>query len=119
MAAACYLLFSYLCFAIIPQLNGLGCMIILVCFALIQALLNAALPAYMISKFNPAQRGKALALAYIPSLAIFGRLLPYLILTNKISPNPGIMITICAIVVLLNTYFNRRHHGNLRSEFIY
>ncbi len=81
IASLLYLLFSYLCFGMIPGLNDVGCMMVLTFFAVIQAILNSALPAFMITKFHPSQRGKALAISYNMSLTLFGGLMPYLILT--------------------------------------
>jgi MHS family proline/betaine transporter-like MFS transporter len=76
MASFLYLIFSYACFAMIPVVNGIGCIAILVFFAMIQAMLNSALPAFMVKQFQPAQRGKALAISYSMSLTIFGGLVP-------------------------------------------
>lgn len=102
-----YLLFSYACFAMIPILNSIGCIAVLILFAVMQAMLNSALPAFMITKFQPEQRGKALAISYSISLTLFGGLMPYLILTNGGSLNPGLPISICALLTLVVIHFVR------------
>ena len=104
IAAFFYLLFSYACFAMIPSLNSVGCVAVLILFAMIQAMLNSALPAYMITQFHPAHRGKALAISYSISLTLCGGLMPYLILTNEGYLNPGIPISICAALTLITIY---------------
>jgi len=85
----------------IAKLNAIGCITVLIIFAIIQAMLNSALPAFMITQFHPAQRGKALAISYSVSLTLFGGLMPYLILTRGLSVNPGIPISICAAFTLI------------------
>ena len=105
-----YLLFSYVCFAMIPGLNGVGCVAVLILFSIIQAMLNSALPAFMIAQFHPTQRGKALAISYSISLTLFGGLMPYLILTNGGYFNPGIPISICAVLTLVVIHFGRSRH---------
>ena len=107
IAAFLYVLFSYLCFAVLPTLNGIGCIVVLLLFAIIQAILNSPLPAFMIAQFNPMQRGKALAISYCLSLTLFGGLMPYLILTNGAYLNPGVPISICAVFTLIVTCFSR------------
>jgi MHS family proline/betaine transporter-like MFS transporter len=89
ISAVLYLLCSYVCFAVIPDLSVMGCIAVLILFSLIQALLNSALPAFMVTQFDLSQRGKALAISYNISLTIFGGLMPYLILTNEGNVNPG------------------------------
>ena len=108
IAAFLYVLFSYLCFAVLPTLNGIGCIVVLLLFAIIQAILNSPLPAFMIAQFNPMQRGKALAISYCLSLTLFGGLMPYLILTNGAYLNPGVPISICAVLTLIVTRFSRK-----------
>ncbi len=103
-----YLLFSYVCFSVMPDLNAGGCIVALVFFAIIQALLNSALPAFMVAQFDPVQRGKALAISYNISLTLFGGLMPYLILTNGRHINPGIPISICAGLTLIILCFSRK-----------
>ena len=109
-----YLLFSYECFALIPGLNGIGCIAVLILFAIIQATLNSALPAFMIAQFHPTQRGKALAISYSMSLTLFGWLMPYLILTSGGFFNPGLPISICAVLTLIVIHFCRcKNYGYL------
>ena len=105
-----YLLFSYVCFSMIPTLNSVGCVAVLILFSIIQAMLNSALPAFMIAQFHPTQRGKALAISYSISLTLFGGLMPYLILTNGGYFNPGIPICICAVLTLVVIHFGRSRH---------
>ncbi len=116
IASILYLLSSYVCFAAIPSLNGMGCMAVLILFSLIQALLNSALPAFMVTQIDLSQRGKALAISYNMSLTIFGGLMPYLILTNEGYVNPGITISICAALTLLVIHQTGKHYGYIRSE---
>ena len=105
-----YLLFSYACFAMIPGLNSVGCVAILILFSIIQAMLNSALPAFMIAQFQPIQRGKALAISYSISLTLFGGLMPYLILTNGGHFNPGLPISICAVLTLVVIHLGETKH---------
>ena len=115
-----YLLFSYVCFAMIPSLNSIGCIAVLIFLAIIQAMLNSALPAFMITQFHPTQRGKALAISYSIGLTLFGGLMPYLILTNGDYINPGLPISICAVLTLGVIYFDRcKKYDYLRSESKY
>jgi MFS transporter, MHS family, proline/betaine transporter len=107
MSSVLYLLFAYGCFAMLPGLNGIGSLTVLVFFAIIQALLNSALPAFMVTQFDQIQRGKALAISYNISLTLFGGLMPYLILTNGIHLNPGVPISICAALTLIVMYWSR------------
>ena len=102
-----YLLFAYVCFAMLPSLNSLGCLTVLIFFAVIQALLNSVLPAFMVTQFDQMQRGKALAISYNISLTLFGGLMPYLILTNGIHLNPGVPISICAVLTLIVMHMGR------------
>ena len=106
MAAFFYLLLSYACFAMIPDLDSAGCLAVLVFFAMVQAMLNSALPAFMITQFDPVHRGKALAISYSISLTLFGGLMPYLILTHEGYLNPGIPISICAALTWVTLYFD-------------
>jgi MFS transporter, MHS family, proline/betaine transporter len=103
-----YLLLSYVCFAMMFKLGDLGSMAVLLFFAVVQAMLNSALPAFMMAQFHPVQRGKALAISYMMSLTLFGGLMPYLILTHGSYLNPGIPISICAVLSLIVIQFNRR-----------
>lgn len=119
IAALCYLFFSYEVFAVMPQLHYLQSAIILACFAIIQALLNSALPSYIVRLFDINQRGKALAISYNLSLALFGGMLPYLITTFNNHLNPGIPISICAVLCLLTINFKDPKNGYLRSELAY
>ena len=105
IASCLYLLCSYGCFAMIPKLSGVGCMVVLLFFAMVQAILNSALPAFMMAQFDRAQRGSTLAISYMLSLTLFGGLMPYLILTNESYLNPGIPISICAIFTLMVIQF--------------
>jgi len=116
ISAVLYLLCSYVCFAAIPDLNAMGCMAVLILFSLIQAVLNSALPAFMVTQFDLSQRGKALAISYNMSLTIFGGLMPYLILTNEGYVNPGIAISICAALTLIVIRPAGKHYGYIRSE---
>lgn len=119
IASILYLLFSYMVFVGIPQINMSTNMYILIFFAAIQALLNSALPAFMVNQFPRHHRGRALALSYNLSLTIFAGLMPYLILTAKDYINPGFAISICAVFSLLSIHFIGGKNGNLRSEFSY
>lgn len=120
IASWLYLLTAYAIFSLIPQIEGLiGCMVALVFFAMIQAFLNGALPAFMVNQFLMNQRGKALALSYNISLTLFGGLMPYLILTSENHLNPGIPISICAGLCLLFIHNIGKQHGYLRSELEY
>lgn len=119
ISAVLYLLCSYVCFSAIPDLNAMDCMAVLILFSLIQALLNSALPAFMVTQFDLSQRGKALAISYNMSLTIFGGLMPYLILTNEDYVNPGIAISICAALTLLVIRPAGKHDGYIRSEPLY
>jgi len=107
ISAFLYLVFAYGSFAMITSLNSLGCLIVLILFAVIQALLNSALPAFMVTQFDQMQRGKALAISYNISLTLFGGLMPYLILTNGIHLNPGVPISICAALTLIIMHMGR------------
>lgn len=111
IASMLYLLFSYACFSLIPRLDIIGCMTVLIGFAIIQALLNSALPAFMIAQFQISQRGKALAISYNISLTIFAGLMPYLLLRSDYYVNPGFAITICAMLSIIVIYFlkGKRH----------
>lgn len=119
IASLLYLSFSYAIFAALPYLNSTFCIVALIFFALIQALLNSALPAFIVTQFQLNQRGRALAVSYNISLTLFGGLMPYLIVTSNYHLNPGIPISICAILCLIFIYFRGKEYGNLRSEFIY
>lgn len=114
-----YLLFSYLVFAVIPQISSTNCIVVLVFFAIIQALLNSALPAFIVMQFQPDQRGKALAMSYNISLTLFAGLMPYLFLTSENQLNPGIPISICAALSLIVLHFKGKNYGCLRSEPLY
>jgi len=107
MSSLLYLLFACACFAMLPGLNGVGCLTVLVFFAIIQSLLNSALPAFMVTQFDQMQRGKALAISYNISLTLFGGLMPYMILTNGTHLNPGVPISICAALTLIVMYWGR------------
>lgn len=108
IASFLYLLFSYICFTVLPGLTSMGCIVVLIFFAIIQATLNSALPAFMIAQFDSMQRGKALAISYNLSLTLFGGLMPYLILTNGMHINPGIPISICAALSLIVINYVRK-----------
>ncbi len=77
-------------------------------FSLVQALPNSALPTFIITKFESLQRGKALAISYNMSLTLFGGLMPYLILTHDTYINPGVPITICAIITTIGAHLHGR-----------
>lgn len=100
-AALLYLLFSYVCFNLISYLNVIVIFCSIVFFSLIQSLFNSALPAFMVSLFPVIHRGKALALSYNTSLALFGGFMPYVILSHGYFINPGIVISICALMTLV------------------
>ncbi|HHG8504994.1 TPA: MFS transporter [Legionella pneumophila] len=119
IASILYLLFSYMTFNAISQLGLLGCMIILAFFSIIQALLNSALPAFIVDQFEFNQRGKALGVSYNLSLALFGGLLPYILATYNNYLNPGIPISICAVLSLIFINFKEVRYGYLRSKFAY
>lgn len=102
-----YLMFSYMYFALITKFNDTGIFGVLIFFTLVQALLNSALPSFMVSKFPTVQRGKALAISYNTGLTLFGGLMPYLILTHGNSVNPGIIISVCALLTLYVLRFVR------------
>ncbi|HDV5709458.1 MFS transporter [Legionella pneumophila] len=106
-ASALYLLFSYVCFDYISHFNYVVIFCSLILLALIQSLYNSALPAFMVSLFPAIHRGKALAISYNTSLSIFGGLMPYVILSHKSFMNPGIVISICAILTLVVLRFVR------------
>ncbi len=107
LSSLLYLLFAYACFEMLQHLNSVGCITVLIFFAIIQALLNSALPAFMVTQFDEMQRGKALAISYNISLTIFGGLMPYLILTSGVHLNPGIPISICAVLSLIFMHWNK------------
>jgi MHS family proline/betaine transporter-like MFS transporter len=119
IASFLYLSFSYAIFAALPYLNSTLCMAALIFFALIQALLNSALPAFVVTQFRLNQRGRALAVSYNLSLTLFGGLMPYLIVTSDHQINPGIPISLCAALCLLFIYFTGKKYGYLRSELVY
>lgn len=119
IATILYVLFSYIIFASIPQLGLFGCMSVLALFSIIQAMLNSALPAFIVQQFDFNQRGKALGLSYNLSLALFGGLLPYIIATYNNHLNPGIPISICAILCLIFINSKEVKYGYLRSKFNY
>ncbi|HAT1822798.1 TPA: MFS transporter [Legionella pneumophila] len=106
-ASALYLLFSYVCFDYVSHFNYVVIFCSLILLALIQSLYNSALPAFMVSLFPAIHRGKALAISYNTSLSIFGGLMPYVILSHKSFMNPGIVISICAILTLVVLRFVR------------
>lgn len=118
IASILYLSCSYAVFAWLPHLNAYGCMLVLALYACIQALLNSALPAYIVSGFQTNQRGKALAISYNISLTLFGGLMPYLFLTANNHINPGIPISLCAGLCFLVIYNSRKNYGYLRSESV-
>lgn len=107
IASLLYLLFSYMVFATLPTLDAINCMMMLILFTIVQALLNSALPAFMVAKFQQNQRGKALAISYNMSLTLFAGVLPYLIMTSENNLNPGLPISICAVLSLIVIYFFR------------
>ncbi|MFO9453184.1 MFS transporter [Legionella pneumophila serogroup 1] len=107
IAAVMYLLFSYFCFEYINHFDYVVMFCSLIILALIQSLYNSALPAFMVSLFPSNHRGKALAISYNISLSIFGGLMPYVILSHKSYMNPGIVISICAILTLIVLRFDR------------
>ncbi|BCA95222.1 proline/betaine transporter [Legionella antarctica] len=107
-AALLYLLFSYVCFDWINRLNIEVIFCSIIFFSLIQSLFNSALPAFMVSLFPAMHRGKALALSYNTSLALFGGLMPYVILSHANYINPGIVISVCALLTLFVLQFVRK-----------
>ncbi|WP_133139668.1 MFS transporter [Legionella genomosp. 1] len=119
LASILYLLFSYVVFALLPQLSITSCIVTLALFAIVQALLNSALPAFLVIQFPKEQRGKALAISYNISLALFAGLMPYWLITSNDQVNPGIPITICAALSLLIINHERKSYGYLRSKFGY
>jgi len=118
-AAFLYLTFSIVLFYLLPYTGGIFCIFTLIIFSLIQALLNSALPAFIVTQLEFSQRGKALAISYNISLTLFGGLMPYLILTTDNPINPGIPISICAVLCLIFIYFKGKKYGYLRSELSY
>ncbi|WP_058535344.1 MFS transporter [Legionella saoudiensis] len=119
IASVLYLAFSYVIFAVLPQLNSKLCIVALIFFAIIQALLNSALPAFIVNQFRLNQRGRALAISYNLSLTLFGGLMPYVIVTSENHLNPGIPISICAVLCLIFIHFTGKKYGYLRSELSY
>ncbi|MCE3043960.1 MFS transporter [Legionella sp. 16cNR16C] len=119
IASVLYLLFSYAVFALLPQLSVTSCIATLTLFSITQALLNSALPAFLVVQFPKEQRGKALAVSYNVSLALFAGLMPYFLLSSNNQFNPGIPITICAVLSLLIINHERKSYGYLRSKFGY
>lgn len=119
LASILYLLFSYVVFALLPQLSVTSCIVTLTLFAIVQALLNSALPAFLVMQFPKEQRGKGLAISYNISLALFAGLMPYWMISSKDLVNPGIPITICAALSLLIINHERKSYGYLRSKFGY
>lgn len=107
-AALLYLIFSYVCFDLIKHLNVIVIFCSIVFFPLVQSLFNSALPAFMGSLFPAMHRGKALALSYNTSLALFGGLMPYVILSHGSYINPGMVISICALLTLFFLQFVRK-----------
>ncbi|STX39272.1 MFS transporter [Legionella feeleii] len=116
IASLLYLIFSYMVFDAISQLTSINCTMVLIFFAIIQALLNSALPAFIVAQFQPNQRGQALAISYNISLTLFAGLMPYLILSTGNQLNPGIPISICAALSLLFINFKGKKYGYLRSK---
>lgn len=114
-----YLLFSYVIFISLPLANSTFCIAALIFFAIIQALLNSALPTFMVTQFQLSQRGRALAISYNISLTIFGGLMPYLILTSENHLNPGIPISICAALSLIFLHFSGKKSGYVSRELSY
>ena len=108
MATILYLLFSYAVFMVLPQCGRYWCVMILVFFAMIQALFNAVLPAFMVLQFDLKQRGRALAISYHIGLTVFGGLMPYLIVTSKHGLNPGLPISCCALLCLIFVFISVR-----------
>lgn len=113
IASMLYLMFSYVIFSVVPRLSISGCIGVFVFFAIIQALLNSALPAFMVTQFQQNQRGKALAISYNMGLSLLAGLMPYIILTSKKYLNPGIPMTICAALSLVILYFKGGKNGHL------
>lgn len=107
-AAFLYLLFSYVIFLSLPKASYIGVLFGLLFFTLLQAYLNSALPAFMVSLFPGKFRGRALAISYNSGLTLFGGLMPYLVLTKNLSISPGILISICAVMSLLVLHLLRK-----------
>ncbi len=118
IAAILYLLFSYMVFSAVPQLDFSRCIIALLFFSIIQALLNSALPAFIVSRFELNQRGKALGVSYNLSLALFGGWLPYVMTKFDNYLNPGIPISVCAILCLISINPKEIKYGYLRSKLV-
>ena len=116
IASLLYLLFSYAIFTLLPRIDSTLCVVGLIFFAIIQALLNSALPAFIVTQFRLRQRGRALAISYNISLTVFGGVMPYLIVTSENHLNPGIPISICAALSLLFIHFTGKKYAYLRSE---
>lgn len=110
IASVLYLMFSYICFDYINHFNYVVIFCSLILLALIQSLYNSALPAFMVSLFPAIHRGKALAISYNASLSIFGGLMPYILLNHGRFINPGIIISICALLTLIVLRFVRGEH---------
>ena len=102
VAAILYLIFAYTCFAYIGHLNHTLIFCCLMVLSIIQAIYNAALPAFMVSLFPSIHRGKALAISYNSSLAIFGGLMPYIMLSRVTFSNPGIVISSIALLTIVS-----------------
>lgn len=118
IASLLYLGFSGWFFAALPYLGQGAASLMLICYSGIQALLNSALPVYIVLGFQENERGKGLALSYNISLTLFGGLMPYLLLTSDSSINPGLLISVCSIFALLALFYPRRRSGYLRSESV-
>lgn len=103
-----YLIFSYVCFEYIIKYNFAVVFCCLILLALIQSLYNSALPAFMVSLFPKIYRGKALAISYNTSLTIFGGLMPYVILSHGQFINPGVIISIFALMTIILLRFIRK-----------
>lgn len=116
IASIFYLLFSYIVFASIPKLTSDGCMLVLILFAIIQAILNSALPAFIVAQFKPNQRGKALAISYNISLTLFAGLMPLILISSVNQLNPGIPISICAGLSVFVIHLKGNKYGYLRSQ---
>jgi MHS family proline/betaine transporter-like MFS transporter len=96
-----YFLFAYGCIEYISKVNVNLIFSALIFSALIQSLYNSALPAFMVSLFPEQVRGRALAIAYNSSLTIFGGLMPYVILTRGLFINPGVIISVFALMTFV------------------
>ena len=103
-----YLIFSYACFEYIIKYNFAVVFCSLILLALIQSLYNSALPAFMVSLFPKIYRGKALAISYNTSLTIFGGFMPYAILSHGQFINPGVIISIFALMTIILLRFIRK-----------